>query len=375
MLKNLSLRRRLTLFSSVLIAVCCIGLSIVLNVSAYRMADSIDAVVIQPAQTVGDDNVNYASVIPVASSNTVKQAKNGYLGESLLYTLIAVLVGGVLTYYVSGRALEPVRALNEQVKNINAHNLDESLEIPQTKDELAELTASFNDMTDKLAQAFAMQKRFSADAAHELRTPLTVLQTKLDVFRKKDQHSPEEYEAFTAALQKQIKRMRSLVTELLELADMERELVQQDFSLGALLKDVINDLNTVAEKKCVLLSLNSVDFHVLGDYDLLYRAFYNLTENAIKYNFSGGNVTINAYKNDKTCIVEVKDTGIGIPDVMKKQIFEPFCRVDKSRSREMGGAGLGLALVNDIIKKHDGSVLVFDNDGGGSCFKVTLPTE
>lgn len=185
MLKKFSLRWRLTLFSSVLIAVCCIGLSIVLNVSAYRMADSIDAVVIQPARKINETDAGGAPMMPSASPDTVKKAKNGYLGESLLYTIIAVLIGGVLTYYVSGRTLEPVRALNEQIKNINAHNLDESLEIPQTKDELAELTASFNDMTDKAAQAFAMQKRFSADAAHELRTPLTVLQTKPDVFRKK----------------------------------------------------------------------------------------------------------------------------------------------------------------------------------------------
>lgn len=169
--------------------------------------------------------------------------------------------------------------------------------------------------------------------------------------------------------------MRSLVTELLELAAMEHGLVQQEVSLCALLKDVVNDLNPVAEEKCVSIALSSGDFCVFGEYDLLYRAFYNLTENAIKYNLPGGSVTINAYANDKTCIVEVNDTGIGIPDSMKKQIFEPFCRVDKSRSREMGGAGLGLSLVDGIVKKHGGIILASDNAGGGSCFKVTLPTE
>ena len=374
MIKKISLRWRLTLLSSLLIAICCIGLSVVLNLSAYRMADSIDAIPMQPAQSLNKTN-DVLSMTPSAPSETVKQAKNNYLTESVIYTICAVFLGGVLTYYVSGKALNPVRALNEQVKNINTHNLDESLPIPSTNDELAELTSSFNDMTDKLAQAFDMQKRFSADAAHELRTPLTVLQTKLDVFLKREQHSAEEYEALISTFQKQIRRMRSLVTELLEIANMEHEMQKQDVSLDSLLDDVVNDLIPVATEKHISLNLENGGLYVSGDYELLYRAFYNLCENAIKYNKENGKVFVSMLEAGKNIIVTVTDTGIGISNDMKKQIFEPFYRVDKSRSREMGGAGLGLALVDKIIKKHSGTIKLTDDENGGSCFTVTLPKE
>lgn len=373
MLKKISLRWRLTILTSLLIAICCIGLSIVLNVSAYRMADSIDATVIQPAQTLDGTRIDSVPVIPSTSSESLVQAKNRYFMQSLRYTVIAVFIGGILTYYVSGKALEPVRALNEQVKNINAHNLDESLAVPPTKDELAELTVSFNDLTDKLALSFSAQRRFSADAAHELRTPLTVLQTKLDVFRKKEQHTPEEYEALIVIFQKQVSRLRNLVTELLDIASMEYELHKQDVSLIMLLSDVVNELTPVAEKSHISLTLNSDDLYILGDYDLLYRAFYNLIENAIKYNVPEGNVRITAFSKEENVVtITVSDTGFGISDTMKQQIFEPFFRVDKSRSREMGGAGLGLSLVDTIIKKHGGTITVSDNEGGGTCFTVDL---
>lgn len=374
MIKKLSLRWRLTLLSSLLIAICCIGLSVVLNLSAYRMADSIDAIPMQPAQSP-NETTDFSPMTPSTSAETVKQAKNNYLAESVIYTVFAVFIGGILTYYVSGKALDPVRALNEQVKNINTHNLDESLAVPSTNDELAELTSSFNDMTDKLAQAFAMQKRFSADAAHELRTPLAVLQTKLDVFLKRNQHSAEEYGALISTFQKQITRMRSLVTELLEIANMEHEVQKQDVPLDLLLEDVVNDLIPVAKEKRIALNLKNGGLSVSGDYGLLYRAFYNLCENAIKYNTENGKVFVGTSETGEDIIVTVADTGIGIPNDMKKQIFEPFYRVDKSRSREMGGAGLGLALVDSIIKKHNGTIKITDNESGGSRFTVTLPKE
>lgn len=374
MIKKISLRWRLTILTSLLIMVCCIGLSIFLNISAYHLADSIDAMSILPTQTT--DNSAFSPTYSYEPAETLMEAKHNYLVESLLYTFVAVLFGGVLTYYISGKALEPVRALNEQVKNINAHNLEESIDIPPTNDELAELTVSFNDMTDKLAQVFEMQKRFSADAAHELRTPLTVLQTKLDVFRKKEVHSAEEYKTLVNAVQKQVKRLRSLVTELLDIANMEHKFNKQDIPIGSLLKDVVMELNPVAKEKDISLIFNSSDCHIYGDYDLLYRAFFNLTENAIKYNVKSGKVIVDVSKAEKHIVVTVKDTGIGIPDKMKKQIFEPFYRVDKSRSREIGGAGLGLSLTENIIKKHKGSISVSDNkSSGGSCFTVTLPIE
>lgn len=376
MMKKISLRWRLTLLTSLLIAVCCIGLSMVLNASAYRMADKIDAMVIQQALS-SDGAVTYAPFMqfePAVPMEDVNLAKHSYLMESLLYTIAAVIAGGIFTYYVSGKALEPVRALNEQVKNVNSHNLDEELDVPPTSDELAELTVSFNDMTDKLAQAFAVQKRFSADAAHELRTPLSVLQTKLDVFRKREEHTVEEYEALIKTFGKQVSRLRGLVTELLDIANMEHELQRQEIPLNALLEEVLGELSDSAREKDVSLTLQCVDITLFGDYSLLYRAFYNLVENAVKYNVAGGSVEIDAVVSEKkTAVITVKDTGIGIPDILKEQVFEPFYRVDKSRSRELGGAGLGLSLVESIIKKHEGTISVSDNAGGGSSFFVVLP--
>ena len=374
MLKRISLRWRLTILTSLLITICCICLSLLLSFSAYRMANSIEAIPVQPAQNIDElqPETSISSMVPSTSAEIAQQAKGDYFYESLFFTVIAMLVGGFFTYYVSGKALEPVKVLNEQVKNINIHNLNESLNIPFTNDEIAELTASFNDMTEKLDRAFSIQKRFSADAAHELRTPLTVMQTKLDVFRKKEQHTLEEYNALITAFQKQLGRLRSLVTELLDIANMEGDWNIQEISLLEILEDVSADLSSVAKEKNIIISLSGKEGRIRGNPSLLYRAFYNLVENGIKYNVPGGRVAIELAEKKDIVIVTVSDTGNGIPESMKHQIFEPFFRVDKSRSREMGGAGLGLSMVDAIIKKHSGTVGVTDGECGGSCFTVTL---
>lgn len=374
MLKRISLRWRITILTSLLITICCICLSLLLSFSAYRMANSIEAIPVQPAQNIDElqPETSISSMVPSTSAEIAQQAKGDYFYESLFFTVIAMLVGGFFTYYVSGKALEPVKVLNEQVKNINIHNLNESLNIPSTNDEIAELTASFNDMTEKLDRAFSIQKRFSADAAHELRTPLTVMQTKLDVFRKKEQHTLEEYHALITAFQKQLGRLRSLVTELLDIANMEGDWNIQEISLLKILEDVSADLSSVAKEKNIIISLSGKEGRIRGNPSLLYRAFYNLVENGIKYNVPGGRVVIELAEKKDIVIVTVSDTGNGIPESMKHQIFEPFFRVDKSRSREMGGAGLGLSMVDAIIKKHSGTVGVTDGECGGSCFTVTL---
>lgn len=376
MFKRISLRLRLTLLTSLLIAICCIGLSIVLSDSAYRMADTIGASVVGPAQSIGGlpTAPSFTQMTPIASTQTITEAKRGYHMESLLYTIVAVITGGFFTYYISGKALNPVRALNSQVKNINAYNLDESLEIPPSKDELSELTASFNDMTNKLAQVFEAQKRFSADAAHELRTPLAVLQTKLDVFSKKEEHTAEEYQTLIHSFQKQVHRMRNLVAELLDIANMEHELLLEPVSLIELFRDLSEEFSLLAENKRVTFFSRLDDMSITGDYEMLYRAFFNLIENAIKYNVPSGSVSIEVFSSqDSLAVITVKDTGIGISKEHMAHIFEPFYRVDKSRSRKMGGAGLGLSLVETIIKKHNGTITVSENKGGGTCFTVTLP--
>lgn len=375
MLKRISLRWRLTILTTLLMALCCICLSLVLSVSAYRMANTIEAIPVQPAYSIGDLPLEETMppILPATSSDVAQQARGDYGYESLFFTLVAMVIGGCLTYYVAGKALEPVKAFNKQVKNIHVHNLKETIEVPPTGDEIAELAASFNDMTEKLDRAFSIQKRFSADAAHELRTPLAVMQTKLDVFRKKGQHTPEEYEALTAAFQKQLGRLRSLVTELLDMANMEGEWTAAQVPLLELLEEVQTDLSSVAEGKTVSITLSGGEAYAWGNPELLYRAFYNLVENGIKYNVPGGRVAIEIQQGKDQVMVSVSDTGPGIPQAMREQVFEPFFRVDKSRSREMGGAGLGLSMVDAIVRQHGGTVSLADCQGGGSCFTVTLP--
>lgn len=377
MLKRLSLRWRLTLITAILITACCIGLTIVLNLSAYRLADVVDATKITPAQEIGTTpmyEIGNSEIVPSSPAQELQQAKQGYRIESIVYTIIAVLLGSVLTYYVSGKSLRPVKVLNEQVKNINVHNLSETLDVPSTRDEIAELTQSFNEMTTKLDEAFLMQQRFSASAAHELRTPLSVLQTKIDVFNKKEQHSVTEYDALIKSILNQTSRLRALVSNLLDMTNLEDNAEQQVIVLGELLEEINGELTHIARDKNISILIIGNSNSVYGNLDLLYRAFYNLIENAIKYNVSGGKVEILIdSKEENKVTVTINDTGIGIPDDLKKHVFEPFFRVDKSRSREMGGAGLGLSIVDNIIKKHNGTVTVSDNKYGGTCFTVVLP--
>lgn len=376
MLKRLSLRMRLTLLSAVLLTICCVGLTCVINLSAYKMADGIGTVVpAMPAvssSVAENENAETEFVSPIASAD-ISARKKAFSLQSILYMLFAILGGSALTYYVSGKALKPLQALNTQVKNITVQNLSESLPVPPTKDEIAELTQSFNEMTDKLELSFERQKRFAANAAHELRTPLAVLQTKLDVFKKKSVHETEDYENIIATFDKQTARLRALIKVLLDMTNMNDDLEQDTVNLRDVLEDIAAELTPFAEKQNITLQLNCDDCKVMGNLDLLYRAFYNLVENAIRYNKENGSVTMEAKQvADRKAEIIISDTGIGIPDDMKKQIFEPFFRVDKSRSRAMGGAGLGLSVVKQIMDKHNGSIIITDSEDGGSCFKIVL---
>ena len=376
-MKKLSIRWRLTLLSALLLTVCCVGLTCVINWSAYKMVDGIDAAYITtPAvgtSAVQEQNDLPQGMVPSTPSKEISVMKKAFSIQSIIYMLIVILGGSGLTYYAAGRALRPLTTLNNQVKNINVQNLSATMDVPETKDEIAELTQSFNEMTDKLESAFKTQERFSANVAHELRTPLTVLQTKLDVFKKSNMHTEEEYQNIIATFEKQVGRLRNLITVLLDMTNMEHNTEQDIVNLRDVLEDIVSELTPLAEKNKITLSINCEEVTVIGNLDLLYRAFYNLIENGIKYNKENGTVTVKARKlpNNRAEIL-IADTGIGIPDEMKKQIFEPFFRVDKSRSRAMGGAGLGLAMVDSIIKKHNGTIFVTDNKNGGSCFKIEL---
>lgn len=378
MFKKMPIRLRLTVMMIILLTICCIGLTLILNFSAGIMATRIDAATLLPAQVVGEDSNSMDSlqtppdVMMPTPSEESQQARTDFKMNSIVYLLIVIVGGGVLTYYISGKVLKPLDILNSQIKNRTVHNLSETMDIPSTNDEIAELTQSFNEMTNKLNDSFMMQSRFSANAAHELRTPLAVLKTKVDVFKKKHTHSAEEYDALISVFEKQIQRLSELVSSLLNMTNMNDELANETICLKDVLEDIVSELSHIAEEKDVTLYLDCDESVVYGNTDLLYQALYNIVENGIKYNIDGGTVIITVKTDKKQVVVEIKDTGIGIPDEEKKNIFEPFYRVDKSRSREMGGSGLGLSIVHSIIHNHNGNILITDHENGGTCFEITL---
>ena len=376
MLKKISIRVRLTVLSILTLIVCCVGLTIILNISANRMADVIEATPIIPALETNKESTAQTpppiSMIPLSPSKESQIARTNFLYQSILYMLLVVATGGGITYFVSGKALVPLRELSNQMKNRTIHNLSEDLPVPVSNDEIADLTGSFNQMSNKLDEAFAMQKRFSQSAAHELRTPLTVLKTKVDVFNKKKEHTADEYDKLLSVITTHTDRLAELVMDLLDLTNMDALDCNEQIELKALLSDITQELAPLAREKNIVVTVEGTEKDVPGNKSLLHRAFYNLIENAINYNTEYGEVHIRVEDASGQGLVTISDTGIGIPTELQELIFEPFFRVDKSRSRQMGGAGLGLATVKTIIEKHNGSITVSTNEVGGSCFTIQI---
>lgn len=376
MLKRMSIRLRLTVLSVLLLTVCCVGLTVILNISANNMADVIEATPLSPAATVGEENQNNAEnsslIKSTATSEDSQVARKDFLHQSILYMVFVVLLGGGLTYLISGSALKPLHNLSMQMKNRTVHNLSEALEIPLSQDEIADLTCSFNEMSQKLDTAFLMQKNFSQSAAHELRTPLAVVKTKLDVFKKKPSHTKEEYDKLLEVISTHTSRLSNLVKDLLELTNTDALEYNHTLNVKLLFREVADELSTLAEEKNVTITLTGNDHIVHGNNSLLRRAFYNLVENAIKYNYENGKVDIVLSAEDIHTKIEIRDTGIGIPIELKELVFEPFFRVDKSRSRQMGGAGLGLSIVKSIIDNHGGKISVEENTPSGTIFTITI---
>ena len=381
MMNKLSMRWRITLLNMLLLIGCCVGLTFTLNLSANKMADVLEATPLMPSMQVGEDGLpvpneqdEAISMAPTIPSGNSKIARMNFLYNSIFYMLIIVCVGGLATYYIAGKALKPLSELSEQMKNLTVHNLSQNLSVPQSSDEIAQLTISFNQMSNKLDDAFAMQKRFSQSAAHELRTPLTVLKTKIDVFSKKHDRTKEEYKNLVEVFSANTNRLSALVNDLLSLTNMDEVKLSDEIILSTLFEEIIYEVTPIATEKQVAITLlnNAENQIITGNKNLLHRAFYNLVENAVKYNVQNGSVEISLDIVESKNIISIKDSGISIPDEMKNLIFEPFFRVDKSRNRKIAGSGLGLSTVRTILDKHSGEIIVSDNVGSGSIFKVML---
>ena len=352
MKQRLSLRLRVTLVCGLLLAACCLLLTLSHNYYAYEMADAIEAIPLQPAVALNGGSSSPMEELSLAQATL--PVRRLFRVQSLLAMGVIVAVGCLMVYWLTGKALAPLRRPDEQIRSRTA-------------------AASFNQMSQNLSQAFAQQKRFSQCAAHELRTPLTVLKTRMALFRKKGLCSTPETDALLRVLEEQTQRLSDLVGDLLALSNMDTLECGDRVDVPQLLADTVEDLLEPARQHQVSIQLHTQPGTVLGNRTLLERAFFNLVENAVKYNRPNGTVTVSAACTGGVLRVEITDQGIGIPQELLQQVFEPFFRVDPSRSRQLGGAGLGLSLVRAIAELHNGQVWAEPAPGGGSRFVLLLP--
>ena len=391
-----SLQLKLTLLLSLLMIVSCVLMYFFISHSAVSGMDGLQNYMIKVDPQDGDSpitfNVDPKALFPQFEQE-IQETKEAFLLRSVIATTIIILLSSVCTYFLTKKALTPLQKLTSEVSQIQAQNLSTQLEVPNSKDEIAQLTSSFNEMLTRLDNAFSTQKQFSANAAHELRTPLAVLQTNLEVFEKKQEPEMVEYQQLFTMIKEQTARLSQLVGTLLDMTNLKSVPRTDHVSLEELVDEVFCDLDPVAEKAGISIhfddsssqdlytdvhtpdasALNNNILNITGSYVLLYRAVYNLVENAIKYNRPNGSVTVSVKEKNGQAMILVKDTGIGISPENQKKIFDPFFRVDKSRSRAMGGAGLGLALVDSIAREHGGSVKVLESNEKGSIIALMLP--
>lgn len=391
-----SLQLKLTLLLSLLMIVSCVLMYFFISHSAVSGMDGLQNYMIKVDPQDGDSpitfNVDPKALFPQFEQE-IQETKEDFLLRSVIATTIIILLSSVCTYFLTKKTLTPLQKLTSKVSQIQAQNLSTQLAVPNSKDEIAQLTSSFNEMLARLDNAFSTQKQFSANAAHELRTPLAVLQTNLEVFEKKQEPEMVEYQQLFTMIKEQTARLSQLVGTLLDMTNLKSVPRTDHVSLEELVDEVFCDLDPVAEKAGISIHFDdssSQDWHtdvhtpdasalnnnirnITGSYVLLYRAVYNLVENAIKYNRPNGSVTVSVKEKNGQAMILVKDTGIGISPENQKKIFDPFFRVDKSRSRAMGGAGLGLALVDSIAREHGGSVKVLESNEKGSIIALMLP--
>ena len=380
-MKRMSLQWRLTCIITVYIAVICGCLTMFVYKNGVYYIDSLQETVDAQGEDNGEDTDEIYISIPddkwdeFANDFSIQAYNNkeDYKKNSLLISAILAFIGGVVTYFISGHALRPIRELSDKIEKVQAQNLaDSRIEENQVK-ELNQLSVSYNRMLERLSDAFEIQRQFTANAAHELRTPLALMQVQLDLYHS---NGHPDNDADTVQMIKMVTeqndRLNKMVKTLLDMSELQTVGRDDEIILDALVDEVLEDLEPLAEGKNIRLIGKCKDITMTGSDILIYRLVYNLVENAIKYNHSGGQVTVTADRKENHVYLSVEDTGAGIPEELKERVFEPFFRVDKSRSRELGGVGLGLALVREIVRVHDGSITVKSNPSGGTIFEVVF---
>ena len=381
-MKRMSLQWRLTCIITVYIAVICGCLTMFVYKNGVYYIDSLQETVDAQGEDNGEDTDEIYISIPddkwdeFANDFSIQAYNNkeDYKKNSLLISAILAFIVGVVTYFISGHALRPIREFSDKIEEVQAQNLAASRIEENKVKELNQLSVSYNKMLERLSDAFEIQRQFTANAAHELRTPLSLMQVQLDLYNS-TRHPDNDADTLQTIkmVTEQNGRLSKMVKTLLDMSELQTVGRDDEIMVDALVDEVLADLDPLAQEKNIKLTGKCKNITMVGSDILIYRLVYNLVENAIKYNHSGGQVTVTAYRKEKHVYLSVEDTGNGIPEELRERVFEPFFRVDKSRSRELGGVGLGLALVREIVRVHDGSIAVRSNPSGGTVFDVILP--
>lgn len=380
-MKRMSLQWRLTCIITVYIAVICGCLTMFVYKNGVYYIDSLQETVDAQGEDNGEDTDEIYISIPddkwdeFANDFSIQAYNNkeDYKKNSLLISAILAFIGGVVTYFISGHALRPIREFSDKIEEVQAQNLAASRIEENKVKELNQLSVSYNKMLERLSDAFEIQRQFTANAAHELRTPLSLMQVQLDLYNS-TRHPDNDADTLQTIkmVTEQNGRLSKMVKTLLDMSELQTVGRDDEIMVDALVDEVLADLDPLAQEKNIKLTGKCKNITMVGSDILIYRLVYNLVENAIKYNHSGGQVTVTADRKEKHVYLSVEDTGTGIPEELKERVFEPFFRVDKSRSRELGGVGLGLALVREIVRVHDGSITVKSNPSGGTIFEVVF---
>lgn len=382
-MKKMSLQWRLTIITTLLIAMICGGLTIFIYKNGVYYIDSLQNTVDAKSEDNNEKNPDeiYISIPDEEWNNFAKNFsiqvynnKADYKKSSLLFSTLLSLLGGVITFFISGHALKPLCDFSKKIEEVQAQNLSDSRIEENKFSELNQLSVSYNKMLERLSEAFKLQRQFTANAAHELRTPLAVMQLQIDLYNSsKHPNNDTSAQQTISMITEQTERLSKMVRTLLDMSELQTIARDEEIAISALVEEVLADLEPLAQEKGINLIEKCDNVLLMGSDILIYRLVYNLVENAIKYNFSGGTVTVNATQQNSQLHLTVEDTGNGIPEELKERIFEPFFRLDKSRSRELGGVGLGLALVREIVRVHNGSILVKNNANSGTTFEVIFP--
>lgn len=380
-MKRMSLQWRLTCITTLCIAIICGCLTMFVYKNGVHYIDSLqDAVESQWDEKGNKSDEIYISIpddkwdeFADEFSFQVYNNKADYKRNSLIITVLLALLGGVVTYFISGHALRPIREFSDKIEEVQAQNLSDSRIEENNVKELNQLGISYNKMLERLSEAFKVQRQFTANAAHELRTPLALMQVQLDLYNSASHPGNDADTLQTIKMvTEQNDKLNRMVKTLLDMSELQTVGRDDKIILDAIVEEVLADLEPLAVEKNIKLIGKCEDATMIGSDILIYRLVYNLVENAIKYNHPLGQVTVTAYQRNKHVYLSVEDTGSGIPKELRERVFEPFFRVDKSRSRELGGVGLGLAFVREIVRVHDGSICIKSGKTGGTIFEVTF---